>query len=341
MPLRSSYIFSLIIYFFVFFLISFWSSYDNDSIHQWLGLKYLIFLDLGLTAVKCIGTIFFARIAKYVLLRQLYLLAFTILFVGLIIIMYFNQLLLWEYEWSYFLEDFRKPTFTIYSFQEVLIPFGLGISIEVIFEYLKQYNEQQSLKLEKTKAELSFLKAQISPHFLFNTINTIFWLILKDPKDAQDLLLKLSDMLRYQLYECESDFVPVQKEIDYLTHLCKIQGYRKGKKVQINTNFECQNYNHPVPPLLFLPLVENALKFVSQSDNEENYITIFLTEKNNHINFEIVNSTDNSHVELKEDKKYSGIGLNNIKKRLSLIYNDDYVFSTSLINNVYYAKIEF
>ncbi|NME69832.1 sensor histidine kinase [Flammeovirga aprica] len=255
--------------------------------------------------------------------------------------MYAYSKISWVYRWSYFIEEYRGPFLNIYNLQAVLIPYFVGICIEIVFEYLKQYNEQQNLKLEKTKAELSFLKAQISPHFLFNTINTIFWLILKDPKGAQDLLLKLSEMLRYQLYECDHDFVPIQKEIDYLTHLCKVQGYRKGKKVKISTEFDCEDTVYPIPPLLFLPLVENAMKYVSQKDDQENYISIFLKQRSNLVSFEIVNSTDNSHIELEEDKKYSGIGLSNIKKRLTLIYGEKYKFSTSLINSVYYAKIEF
>ncbi|WP_172826889.1 sensor histidine kinase [Flammeovirga sp. SJP92] len=255
--------------------------------------------------------------------------------------MYTYSQITWEYRISYFLEEYKGPFLNAANLQAVLIPYFIGICIEIVFEYLKQNNEQQSLKLEKTKAELSFLKAQISPHFLFNTINTIFWLILKDPQGAQELLLKLSEMLRYQLYECDHDFVPIQKEIDYLTHLCKVQGYRKGKKVKITTEFDTEDTAYPIPPLLFLPLVENAMKYVSQKDDQENYISIFLKQRSNLVSFEIVNSTDGSHIELEEDKKYSGIGLSNIKKRLTLIYGNNYKFSTSLINSVYYAKIEF
>ncbi|WP_052444260.1 sensor histidine kinase [Flammeovirga sp. OC4] len=341
MPLRSFYFFTIAFYYLVFFVIEFFTDYRAESDHQWLGLNYLLVLALATTFLKCFGAIFFARISKYVLIKKSSILAFIILFSGFLLILFLYSEVSWVYRWSYFLEDFRGPFYNIYNLQAALIPYFIGICIEIVFEYLKQYNEQQSLKLEKTKAELSFLKAQISPHFLFNTINTIFWLIIKDPKGAQELLLKLSDMLRYQLYECDHDFVPIQKEIDYLTHLCKVQGYRKGKKVKITTEFDCEDTVFQIPPLLFLPLVENAMKYVSQKDDKENYISIFLRQRSNLVSFEIVNSTDNSHIELEEDKKYSGIGLSNIKKRLSLIYGNNYKFSTSLINNVYYAKIEF
>lgn len=341
MPLRSSYFFTIAFYFLVFFIIEFIADYSSESDHQWLGLNHIIVLSLVTTILKCFGALFFAKTSKYILIKKSSILAFVLLFLGFNLILYAYQHITWEYRLSYFIEEYRGPFLNMIDIQAVLIPFFIGICIEIVFEYLKQYNEQQNLKLEKTKAELSFLKAQISPHFLFNTINTIFWLILKDPQGAQELLLKLSDMLRYQLYECDNDFVPIQKEIDYLTHLCKVQGYRKGKKVKISTEFDCEDTVFPIPPLLFLPLVENAMKYVSQKEDQENYISIFLKQRSNLVSFEIVNSTDNSHIELDEDKKYSGIGLSNIRKRLTLLYGNNYTFSTSLINQVYYAKIEF
>ncbi|WP_211093280.1 sensor histidine kinase [Flammeovirga agarivorans] len=257
-----------------------------------------------------------------------------------IIILYLNTELMWFFKWNYYISSNFRSTISVEDFSEVFFPFGIGAGIEIVFEYLKQLKIRQALILEKTKAELNFLKGQLSPHFLFNTINTIFWLIVKDPKNAQDLLLTLSDMLRYQLYECEQDFVPLKKEVDYLNHLIKIQNFRKRENVKVDVIINFENDNYQIPPLLFLPLVENALKYVSQREDEENFIYVNLQQNGNSCVFKIRNSTDDSVIQLSDDKKYSGIGLSNIKKRLNLLYGDNFEFSTYQLNNIYHASVK-
>ncbi|AZQ60907.1 GHKL domain-containing protein [Flammeovirga pectinis] len=341
MQSNKAYTYVVLIYIISFFLYFFWQDFGGYNDFQWLGLQYLIFFNIGITISKCLGSFLVIRGAKKTLEISVFL-AILVVVIGYIIVMLVSHYILWEYKLSYYYEVFRVYSFIRFSsFQDLIFPFSVMLVIEVAFEYFRQYKEQQNLRFEKTQAELSFLKGQISPHFLFNTINTIFWLIIKKPKEAQSLLLNLSDMLRYQLYDCENDVVPLKKEVDYLNDLMSIEKHRKNNDITINTLFEVENEQFELPPLLFLPLVENAFKHVSRDPRSENYITINLHQENNKISFLVENTTDNSVIKTKEDKKYSGIGLQNIEKRMALILKENYIFETSLTDNIFYAKIEF
>ncbi|MBB6463478.1 sensor histidine kinase [Flammeovirga kamogawensis] len=335
------YTYVILTYLISFFIYYFWQDLAGYTEFQWLGLEHLIILNTVITLIKCGGSLLVIKGAKKALRKSL-LLALLILVTGYIMVMVASYYILWEFKLSYYYEFYSTFSFFRFSsFQELIFPFIAMLIIEVTFDYFRQYKEQQSLKIEKTKAELNFLKGQISPHFLFNTINTIFWLIVKKPKEAQALLLNLSDMLRYQLYDCENNFVPLQKEVDYLNDLISIEKHRKGSDVTVTTSFELENEQFQVPPLLFLPLVENAFKHVSKKADSYNFIKIELIQNANKVSFHVENSTDNSVVKTIEDKKYSGIGLKNIQKRMTLILKENYVFETTQIDNTYHAKIEF
>ncbi|ANQ48166.2 histidine kinase [Flammeovirga sp. MY04] len=298
-------------------------------------------IDLITSIVLCLGSVSIVYFCIKLIDAKKFSIAIALLILGYIGLVYLYNIILWELKWNYYIPSYQRVTITVDDFIVVFFPFGVGAGIEIVFEHLKQLKNKQQLILEKTKAELNFLKGQISPHFLFNTINTIFWLIVKDPKEAQQLLMTLSDMLRYQLYECEQNFVPIQKEVDYLNHLFKIQESRKREDVVINKTIEIEDKNFMIPPLLFLPLIENAMKYVSQKKKEENFIHLYLQQKENSCVFEIRNSVDESTVSIKEDKKYSGIGLSNIQKRLQLLFGDAHEFKTLQLNNIYYANIKF
>ncbi|WP_044223697.1 sensor histidine kinase [Flammeovirga pacifica] len=289
----------------------------------------------------CIGSVVIVHFCIKLIEHKNYSLALLLVIGGYITLVFLYNQILWELKWNYYIPSYNRVVITADDFIIVFFPFGVGAGIEIVFEHLKQLRNKQQLILEKTKAELNFLKGQISPHFLFNTINSIFWLIVKDPQKAQELLMTLSDMLRYQLYECEQNFVPIQKEVDYLNHLFKIQQFRRREDVIIEKVIEIEDKNFQIPPLLFLPLIENSMKYVSQNKKEDNFIRLYLQQKDNSCVFEIRNSVDESSISLKEDKKYSGIGLSNIKKRLHLLYGDAQEFNTLQLNNVYYANIKF
>lgn len=183
-------------------------------------------------------------------------------------------------------------------------------------ERLRNYDTQQQIMLEKVAAELAVLKLQVSPHFLFNTLNNIRWLARKKSENTEDAIIKLSQLLRYMLYQSESDKVPLAQELDYLQNYIELQKMRISGKNTAEFVFEGPIHLHTIEPLLFIPLVENAFKYGLHSI-EESHILIKLFVDNRTLTFRTENR--NFDHNFKEEDK-TGIGLQNVKKRLALHY---------------------
>jgi len=207
-------------------------------------------------------------------------------------------------------------------------------NISIVFFYLsfatalylsKQWSLQRELirkiEIEKLNTELEYLKAQINPHFLFNSLNTVYFQINKENREARETLSKFSDMLRYQLYECNGHEIPVEKEIGYLKNYVELQRLRKDENYSIE--FTCADglTNFTLPPLLLLPFVENAFKHVSHFSEKKNVINIELSKAGNFFRFSVFNTKDNTL----QKAENGGIGLKNVKRRLELLYKDRYL----------------
>ncbi|MBN9381832.1 MAG: histidine kinase [Chitinophagaceae bacterium] len=189
--------------------------------------------------------------------------------------------------------------------------------------YISQnwYDHQQQVKnirISQLQSELKYLRAQINPHFLFNGLNTVYGFIDIRNQRAREVLLQFSDLLRYNLYEADVDLVYLGKEADYLENYVALQKARSSPNLQVTLRLEIEDRHSKIAPLLFIPFVENAFKFSSHEENRENEIVISLAQKGNKITFECRNSYE------KEDRLEGGIGLNNVKRRLELLYKDRY-----------------
>lgn len=190
-------------------------------------------------------------------------------------------------------------------------------------EHKKSEKVRQSLLEESYKAELKYLKAQMSPHFLFNGINSVYHLIDKDSVLAKEALLQFSELLRYQLYESET-YILLEKELNYVSHYINMEKTRRGSDIQLHYDIEFQNPNKKMAPLLLIPFIENAFKHCS-NHGDENRIDIRIIETAGRITLNTTNSFDD--LTPKNDSR--GIGLVNVKKRLSLLYPDDYQLEIS------------
>ncbi|MDF2551047.1 MAG: sensor histidine kinase [Chryseobacterium sp.] len=187
------------------------------------------------------------------------------------------------------------------------------------------------LKNEKMKAELMLLKSQVSPHFFFNTLNNLYGLVAKDPQKAQELILKLSDMMRYSIYEGEKDTVALRDEIVFLKNYVELQKIRYHK--QISVDFDCEvDENRKVVPLLFIILLENAFKHGIENLRKNAFIKMSLTSSQTEIIFKIENNYEKA-------ENQSGIGLKNLKRRLELIYPNQYELSFSISENIYHVQL--
>ncbi len=177
----------------------------------------------------------------------------------------------------------------------------------------------QKIELEKLNTELEYLKAQINPHFLFNSLNTVYFQIDKQNAQARETLSKFSDMLRYQLYECNGKEIAVEKEIRYLKNYVELQRLRKDENYDIKFSCSDELVNFTLPPLLLLPFVENAFKHVSHFNDKRNEIRIDVRRSGDHFQLRVSNTKDP-----KSTNTNGGIGLKNVKRRLELLYKDRY-----------------
>ena len=201
-----------------------------------------------------------------------------------------------------------------------LIVVGICHSLKFIQFSWQQHKAQQELEKSKLEAELKLLKAQVNPHFLFNTLNNIYSLAYTNGKDSADMILKLSDLMRYMIYESDEKWVPLQKEVNYLTNYIDLQKLKKSKEQNIKFEVKGDVESVQVAPMLFIPFFENAFKH-GEINSTGGYLESTLSSENNSVVFHIKNSVPAA--EAKKDK-VGGIGLENIKKRLELLYPGRY-----------------
>lgn len=195
---------------------------------------------------------------------------------------------------------------------------GIAIAIKLIRLNIKQKVASQELLKRKLEIELQFLKAQTNPHFLFNTLNNIYALARKNSDKTPDVILKLSNMLRYMLYETTSENIAIENEIKIIDDYIEIEKLRYSSRLSIEFHKEIDNYKEKIAPLLLLPFVENAFKHGAGESRFESFIIIDLQLINGHLHFEIKNSKEESF----ENEINENIGLYNIKRQLELIYPD-------------------
>lgn len=177
--------------------------------------------------------------------------------------------------------------------------------------------EWMNAQQEKVTAELQLLKAQVHPHFLFNTLNNIYSFSLLNSTKTPQLILKLSSLLSYMLYDCKAEEVRLEKEIEIMENYIDLESERYGDKIEISWNVEGDVKNEFISPLLMLPFLENAFKHGISEQIEKCWLSVDISVKKNTLLFKVANSKN-------EFVHYStnGIGINNVKKRLNLIYPD-------------------
>jgi len=207
--------------------------------------------------------------------------------------------------------------------------FFIPIPIFFFLWVFEQWKWIQELKKEKSKTELSLLKTQINPHFFFNTLNNLYALTVKSSPQAPEVILKLSDMMRYTIYDGEKETVKISEEIAYLNNYIELHKIRYRKSVEITFNHNIDT-NLNIPPLLYIILLENAFKHGIETLAENAFIHVNLYDNNDFIYFEIENNFDPNEI-----TNSKGIGLQNLKRRLSLLYKQQHELTIDVTNNIY------
>ena len=219
-----------------------------------------------------------------------------------------------------------------------LIAFIHGIMGLVLQGFISWYGDiklKEDLNKKNYEMELALVKSQINPHFLFNTINNIDALIAKDAASASTYLNKLSDIMRFMLYETKTEKIPLTKELTYIEKFIELQKIRTTNLHYVNYSVKGDASNLMIPPMLFIPFIENAFKH-TENKKEENAINIHLAIDKNKLIFKCENNY-NPHSQLIQDG--NGLGSELIKKRLSLLYPDKHTLIITNNNDLYKVEL--
>ncbi|MCG8309585.1 MAG: histidine kinase [Cytophagales bacterium] len=214
----------------------------------------------------------------------------------------------------------------------------LGVAVKLVNQYHSSRLEIQKLNRDKMEAELKFLKTQLHPHFLFNTLNNLYSLTLEKSDRASDVVLKLSGLLDYILYECNAEMVALDKEIKQIGNYITLEKLRFEDRLEVDFGFHGSSPEVMIPPMLLMTLVENSFKHGVSRTMKRSWIRIELKVESDRLLFDIKNSRHN--IMNSERELSGGIGLQNLRNRLQLIYKDDFKLEISNDERSYEVQLE-
>lgn len=282
---------------------------------------------LPLKALAVYFTLYFI-IPKYFLNKK-YLQA-SLLFILFIIFVAFIQRIV---NWTIIYPNFHPEWMTEYMlFVPKILKLTLGIYpvvvlaafIKIAKHFYSEESKAKELHQEKLQAELNFLKGQIHPHFLFNTLNNLYALTLKKSESSPEVVLKLSELLSFMLYECNSRTVPLSKELKLLENYIALEKIRYDERLTVTYETFGDVARCEIPPMLLLPFVENAFKHGTSDTVDSVWVEINIVVRNQSLSLSVKNSNGKNSTETEEFDYQKGIGLKNVARRLELLYGDSY-----------------
>ena len=222
------------------------------------------------------------------------------------------------------------------SYAVFILVFAVGTCLSVMQEWKKIEDHKEQIEREKVSTELSFLKSQINPHFFFNTLNNIYSLAITGSTETANAVMKLSSIMRYVLTDTQNNKVPLQSEVDFIKNYIDLQLVRLTDKVKVDFITDGELDHIQIAPLLFIPFIENAFKY-GISTKESSAIYIKLSTSQNAVSFFVNNTIVKSENIFKET---TGIGINNVKRRLELLYPDKYILEVTENNNQFIVHLD-
>jgi LytS/YehU family sensor histidine kinase len=244
--------------------------------------------------------------------------------------------------------DYVFPEYYFISYHssiKLIIIFGVflvGTMLLKLAEDWIYFNriENKRLKFEKQQIEtqLSALRSQINPHFLFNSLNVIFAMALEKKEDTTKAIVQLSDILRYVIYDSNTEKVSLKNEIGLLKNYIEFQKFSHQNSDQIKFTHKIDDYNFLIYPMILLPLVENSFKHGIIGDIENTFINLNITQSNHEFHFFIENNYNENR--LNEDKKHSGLGIENIQKNLNIVYPNTHLFEITKMERKFIISLK-
>ena len=314
-----------------------WEIYDA-------GFKYSFFHTLSLNVIMLVilgGAVYYniyVLIPKYLAHKKgwKYFLHFTLL---ILVVSPIENFLL--YTQSRGLPQMRAEILSSIDMRFFANFFVVGTStlVKITLDWLKNQRETQELQTKTMQSELQFLKSQINPHFLFNTLNSLYALTLKKSDKAPDIVLKLSEMMRYMLYECNEPYVPLSKEVHYIKNYLELEKLRQGKNVDIDFVVEGLISNQKIAPLMFMSFIENCFKHGLGNNLSKGFVRITLRVAGQEVDAMIENSKTESMPKPLHARS-GGIGLVNVRRRLDLLYPKKYSLDIEDAPNTYSVNLK-
>lgn len=218
-------------------------------------------------------------------------------------------------------------------------PVFLAMAIKLLKYWYVDQQDKQLLANEKLEAELKFLKTQIHPHFLFNTLNNVYALTLKKSDKAPEMVLKLSELINYMLYECNAPKVPLENEINFVKNYLEVERMRHGDNLEVSFNVMGDTNSVFIAPMLILPFLENSFKHGVNEALEKSWVSIELRVENSVLRMKIENSKSDTQ-QLITNGNGTGIGLKNVRRRLDLLYPEGYDLEIMNEEGLYLVNLE-
>ncbi len=299
--------------YFGFWMIPYYNMYPFKML-VWVIFQYFIFNAIAfyLTAYYLIPNFLLKR--KYILFVGLSMGSMVLLSIGLAFSLYFTFKNIPEAisigAGGYFWMAFMSTTMMT----------GLLCGAKFFVDKMRADRQNKLVEQQRVESELQYLKAQVNPHFLFNTINSVYILIRKDPEKAAETLIKLSDLLRFQLYETSDNLISIEQELEYIKNYIELEKLRRGEKVKFELSLDNNLHGFQIAPFLLMPLLENTFKHVSHHDH--NKIEATLARENGELKASFYNTIDDE-----PSASIGGIGLKNLKRRLDILYSDTHILT--------------
>ena len=233
------------------------------------------------------------------------------------------------------------PVGLVRNFTTFVTSAGIAVLLQLSLRWQRSENDRQKAEAARVEAELQVLRHQLSPHFLLNSLNNIYSLVAFDTTKAQNAIVELSKMLRYQLYESDVEFIPLKKEKEFLGNYISLMRIRLPESNMVETQCDCDDENLLVAPNILIYLVENAFKYGAQPSGKA-LISIRLTVRERQLNFCCMNTINHQRVRVSgksDEPKNNGLGLQQVERMLQIYYRDHYTWTYGpTTDNLYYRS---
>ncbi|WP_436517480.1 sensor histidine kinase [Ekhidna sp. To15] len=256
-------------------------------------------------------------------------------FISILIAAVFHRFVMYQYINELIFPDWDQGSFwQLYKFVQagmiITSPMIFLIGITVVYRLIDSQKKLAQIAEERTKAELLYLKNQINPHFFFNTLNNLYGLALSKSDKTPEVVMKLSELMSYMLYDTKQSFVTLDKEIHYIKNYIELEEVRFEGRFNCNMKIEGMTEQLSVPPLLLLPFVENAFKHGVNTSSSGAWINVNLVVTKTELSFSVENS-----IGLKQKSHKGGLGIKNVQRRLELLYPDKHELTFGENDNSY------